>query len=109
MKKSTKIKIFSGVAALAIAAGFVLSSPRNVNTVRKVVHKIYDEQTDVDDQLVRAYIKTLNDAYEAAGNHMSREYEPGTIIRNNNELFELTEWIPELEEVQANYELVKTR
>ena len=39
---------------------------------------------------------------------MSREYEPNSLVLNNDEMFELTEWIPTIEEVKENLGKVKT-
>ena len=102
MKKGTKIKLMSGIAVLTIATGLTVSSPKNVY-VSDIVTQIYGEEIIVDNQFVNAYIKTISGATEEAGNQMRKEYKPDTIIKDNNDLFELTEWIPTLEEVQENY------
>jgi hypothetical protein len=112
MENKTKVKVLSGLAALALAASYVANAPKKDNrvpeiTVKDVVTSIYGKEIEVDNQFVNAYIETLSNAAKENGVIMSREYEPNSLVLNNNEMFELTEWIPTLEEVKANLDNVK--
>ena len=111
MKRETKVRIICGVTIAALAVGYVVSSPKN-NTIAinvsmrdlvgKVAAEYYGEDVEVNDRFINAYIKTINDSYEDNDHHMSRAYDADSVLVNNNELFELTEWIPALEEVESN-------
>ena len=113
MENKTKVKVLSGLAALALAASYVANAPKKENrvpeiTVKDVVTSIYGKEIDVDNQFVNAYIETLSNAAKENGVIMSREYEPNSLVLNNDEMFELTEWIPTIEEVKENLGKVKT-
>ena len=105
MERNTKLRVLSGIGVLMVATGLTLSSPENTSiskkTVRYLVNKIYGEETKVDDEFVMAYIEAEMNAYEEAGNHMSKLYNPDYVIANNDEMFELTDWIPTVEEVKS--------
>ena len=72
----------------------ILNVNNNEITVREIVDSIYGDEIEVDDNFVNAYIKTINS---------NRDYNSNSVITNRQELFELTEWIPTIEEVQSNY------
>ena len=120
MEKKTKIRIMTGIAVLAVATGLSLSSPQETymyenktrynETVKELLSKVYvEEDIEVDDQFVMAYLEAEKNAFEEADNHMSKEYYPESVITSDDEYFELTEWIPTVEEVQAFYSKVKNK
>lgn len=85
------------------------SESNNKKTVREIVESIYGNEIEVDDKFVNAYINTVCNGLEENGNSMSKKYNPDSVIEDRNDLFELTEWIPTLEEVQSNNVKAKQR
>ena len=108
MKRETQLKIIAGTVAIALGTGIVASTDVHDSfdmylPIKDAIAKIYGDQVEVDDQFVKAYIKTLNEANRSDDEDRPvREYDEDTVIVTKNQEWEFYEWIPSLEEVQEN-------
>ena len=114
MKRDTKLKIIASVVALGLSTSYVDLDKKINDTfdmylpIKDAITDIYGDQVEVDEQFVKAYIKTIEDANKENNHRMSRIYNPDSVLVTNNEAWEFFEWIPTLEEVQDNISKVKT-
>ena len=120
MKRGTQLKIMAGVVALGLSVGYVASSPINYylgselqapvpvrEAVTNVVAYAYDNQVKVDDRFVNAYLQTIKSVYLDPDECLIGDYNADSVMFYQNERWQFYEWIPSLEEVEANMEDTK--
>ncbi len=120
MKRGTQLKIMAGVVALGLSVGYVASSPINYylgselqepvpvrEAVTNVVAYAYDNQVKVDDRFVNAYLQTIKSVYLDPDECLIGDYNADSVMFYQNERWQFYEWIPTLEEVEANMEDTK--
>lgn len=120
MKRGTQLKIMAGVVVLGLAVGYVASSPDNyylgmelqeAEPVREAVTNVaayaYGDQVKVDDNFINAYLLTIKSSFIDPDNCLIGDFNADSVMFYQNERWQLYEWIPSLEEVEANMEDVK--
>ena len=120
MKRGTQLKIMAGVVALGLSVGYVASTPINYylgselqepvpvrEAVTNVVAYAYDNQVKVDDRFVNAYLQTIKSVYLDPDECLIGDYNADSVMFYQNERWQFYEWIPTLEEVEANMEDTK--
>ena len=120
MKRGTQLKIMAGVVALGLSVGYVASTPINYylgselpnpvpvrDAITNVATHTYGDQVKVDDNFINAYLLTVKSSYEDPDQCLIGDYNADSFMFYEEERWQFYEWIPTLEEVEANMEGTK--